>query len=212
MAVHQLIAFGIAAFVIIVVPGPSVLFVISRGVALGRRAALATVVGNTAGTLVLAWLVAVGLGSVVAASIALFTAVKIVGAAYLVYLGWRMWRHRRELPAALRGDVEPAPVTRIVREGFVVGGTNPKTIVFFAAVLPQFVDRDGTMPTWLQMAVLGLEAATIALLSDSVWAVLSGTARSWFARKPRRLQAIGGIGGVVIVALGVRLAITGRHD
>lgn len=212
MSAHQLLAFALASFVIIVVPGPSVLFVISRGVALGRRAALATVAGNTAGALLLAWLVAAGLGGIVATSIVAFTAVKLVGAAYLVYLGVQMWRHRRALPASLTGDVAPAPVARILRQGFVVGVTNPKVVVFFAAVLPQFVERDGGSPVWLQMGVLGLVFALVALGSDSAWALAAGTARTWFTRRPERLAHVGGVGGVVVMALGLRLAVTGRHD
>lgn len=211
MSAPQLLGFALASFLIIVVPGPSVLFVVSRGVALGRRAALATVVGNTAGALLLAWLVAGGIGGVIATSIAAFTAVKIVGALYLVLLGVQMWRHRRELPASLTGDVVPAPVARILRQGFVVGVTNPKVVVFFAAVLPQFVDRGGA-PAWLQMGVLGLVFALVALVSDSGWALLAGTARTWFARRPERLEHLGGVGGIVVMALGVRLAVTGRHD
>lgn len=212
MSAHQLLAFALASFLIIVVPGPSVLFVVSRGVALGRRAALATVAGNTAGSLALAWLVAAGLGGIVATSTAAFTAVKIVGAAYLVYLGWQMWRRRGSLPEALAAGVEQAPAGRIAREGLVVGVTNPKTAVFFAAVLPQFVDRDGGSPEWLQMAVMGLVFALVALVSDSVWGLAAGTARGWLVGRPERLRAIGGLGGLVVMALGVRLAVTGRHD
>lgn len=211
MSAHQLLGFALASFLIIVVPGPSVLFVISRGVALGRRAALATVVGNTAGALLLAWLVAAGLGGVIAASIVAFTIVKVVGAVYLVYLGVQMWRRRRALPAVLTGAPEAAPARRILREGFVVGVTNPKVVVFFAAVLPQFVDRDGG-PIWLQMALLGLVFALVALVSDSGWALLAGTARSWFARRPAALAHVGGLGAIVVMALGVRLALSGRHD
>ncbi len=206
-----LASFALASFVIIVVPGPSVLFVVSRGVALGRRAALATVVGNTTGALVLAWLVAFGLGPIVTTSIVVFTVVKLAGAAYLMFLGWQMWRARRRLPAELRGDVEPMPVRTIVRQGFVVGVTNPKVVVFFAAVLPQFVDREaGAIP--LQMAVLGVVFAGVALISDSAWAFAAGTIRSWFLRRPERLATVGGVGGIVVIGLGARLAFTGRHD
>lgn len=212
MSPHQLVAFAVAAFLIIVVPGPSVLFVVSRGVALGRRAALATVVGNTAGSLLLAWLVAAGLGGIVATSAVAFTVVKLAGAAYLVVLGWQMWRRRGSLPAALADRATGPGARRIVREGFVVGATNPKTAVFFAAVLPQFVDPDGAAAVWLQMGVLGLVFALVALASDSVWGLLAGTARDWLARRPGRLRAVGGIGSLVVVALGVRLALTGRHD
>jgi threonine/homoserine/homoserine lactone efflux protein len=211
MPLSQLANFAIAAFLIIVVPGPSVLFVITRGVALGRRAAVITVVGNTVGALLLAWLVAFGLGSIITASVLVFNAVKLTGAAYLVFLGVQMWRTRHELPGALSGEVEPKSLPTIFREGFVVGVTNPKVVVFFGAVLPQFVDRSaGRVP--MQMGVLGLVFALIAFVSDSAWGLAAGTVRQWFTRRPERLARVGGVGGIVIVGLGVRLAVTGRHD
>jgi threonine/homoserine/homoserine lactone efflux protein len=210
MPLSQIASFALAAFLIIVVPGPSVLFVITRGVALGRQAAVITVLGNTVGALLLAWLVAFGLGTIITASVLVFTAVKLIGAAYLIYLGVQMWRTRRELPAALNGAVDPKSLRTIFREGFVVGVTNPKVVVFFGAVLPQFVDRNaGRVP--MQMGVLGLVFALIAFVSDSAWGLAAGTARQWFTRRPERLARVGGVGGVVIVGLGVRLAVTGRH-
>lgn len=211
MSLSQLTTFALASFLIIVVPGPSVLFVISRGITLGRRAALATVVGNTLGALLLAWLVAFGLSRVITASLIAFTAIKLAGAAYLVHLGWRMWRTRRTLLTSLQPDVAPKPVGRIVREGFVVGVTNPKVVVFFAAVLPQFVERDAGGGV-AQMALLGLVFALVALVSDSAWGLLAGSARAWIARRPRRLATVGGVGGITVMALGVRLAVSGRHD
>ena len=211
VAGDRFLAFVATAFLVIVVPGPSVLFVISRGVALGRRAAVATVLGNCAGVYVQVIGVALGVGSIVEASVAVYTAIKLVGAAYLVLLGVRMFRHRKELARALGEEVAPTPMRQIVREGFVVGLTNPKSIVFFAAILPQFVDRSlGHVP--LQMLVLGLVFVTIALVSDSAWGLAAGTARTWLSSRPRRLEVIGGAGGLVIIGLGVRLALTGRHD
>ena len=207
---HNLLAFAAAAFAIIVVPGPSVLFIVSRGISLGRRAALATVVGNTAGALVQASAVALGLGTVVTRSIAIFTVVKLVGAVYLIWMGVQMYRRRGALAASVVAGVESKSAGRIVREGFVVGISNPKTTVFFAAVLPQFIDRhSGRVP--LQMLDLGLVFAGIALVSDGSWALLAGTARRWLAGSPRRLRSLGAIGGATIIGLGARLALTGRH-
>jgi threonine/homoserine/homoserine lactone efflux protein len=208
----RLAAFAVAAFALIVVPGPSVLFVISRGVALGRRAALATVVGNTAGVSVQIVAVAAGLGAVVERSIVAFTVLKLVGAVYLVMLGVNALRHRRTLTASALTTVErPRSLRRIVRDGFVVGIANPKAIVFFAAILPQFADpATGQVP--LQLLILGLVFVCIALVSDGTWAVVAGTAREWLARSPRRLEALGGLGGLVMIGLGVRLLTTGRHD
>jgi threonine/homoserine/homoserine lactone efflux protein len=208
---HRLLSFMVAAFTIIVIPGPSVLFTISRGVALGRKAAVATVAGNCLGVYMQVIAVSLGVGSIVERSITVFNIVKLVGAAYLVFMGVQMIRHRRELSRALEGVVEAKPVRTIVREGFVVGITNPKVIVFFGAVLPQFVDRSrGRVP--LQMIVLGLVFIAIGFVSDSTWGVLAGTVRAWLRSSPHRLEALGGAGGLAILGLGIRLAFSGRHD
>jgi threonine/homoserine/homoserine lactone efflux protein len=211
LATEHLVAFIGTAFALIVVPGPSVLFVISRGVTLGRRAAVATVVGNSAGVYVQVVAVALGVGAIVERSLLVFSAIKLAGAAYLVYLGIQAWRRRGRLRAAL--DVPVAPITRgrVVWDGFVVGVANPKAIVFFAAVLPQFVDPAlGHVP--VQLLLLGLIFVAIALVSDSVWGVAAGSARDWLARSPRRLEVVGGAGALVMIGLAVRLALTGRRD
>lgn len=204
----NLAAFALAAFVLIVIPGPSVLFVISRGVVLGRRAALATVLGNCAGVYVQVAAVALGIGVLVERSAAIYTTVKLVGAGYLVWLGIRTFRRRRLL-AATGAPVAAKSGRRILREGFVVGVTNPKAAVFFAAILPQFTDpAAGHVP--LQMLVLGLVFVVIAMVCDGVWALVAGSAGQRLASSPRRLEAIGGAGGVVLVGLGLGLAVTGR--
>ena len=202
-------AFTVTAAVLIAVPGPSVLFVISRGVALGRRAALLTVLGNAAGVLLLVLAVAAGLGAVLERSTVLFDGVRLLGAAYLVYLGVQTFRHRRSLAAALYAPVEPTVLRRILADGFLVGMFNPKVIVFFMAVLPQFVDRSaGAVP--VQLLTLGAIFCAIGLLCDSLWALLAGAARSWLVSSPRRLAAIGGTGGLVMIGLGAGLAVSGR--
>jgi threonine/homoserine/homoserine lactone efflux protein len=209
--VDRLVGFAAVAFAIIVVPGPSVLFVISRGVILGRRAALATVLGDTAGMSVQIVAVAAGVGAVVEQSVLAFTTLKLLGAGYLVVLGVQALRHRRDLAAELVQAEGPRSRRRIVRDGFVVGMANPKAVVFFASVLPQFTDpARGHVP--LQMLMLGAVFLAISLVSSSTWAVASGTAREWLARSPRRLEALGGFGGVVMIGLGVRLLATGRKD
>ncbi|WMI56051.1 LysE family translocator [Streptomyces rochei] len=210
----RLLAFAALSLVIVVVPGPSVLFVVGRALSRGRRAALTTVVSNTLGAYLLVVAVALGVGSVVERSAVVFTALKLAGAAYLVHLGVRAWRERGRPGAefaggaAADGDRER---WRTFRQGFAVGVTNPKTIVFFAAVLPQFADRDrgGVV---VQMLVLGLVFNAIALACDSVWGLLAATARDWFARSPRRLSAVGGAGGLAMIGLGVTVAVTGRKD
>ena len=208
---HRLLALAAAAFVMIVIPGPSVLFVISRGVTLGRRAGLATVIGNELGIVAQVAAVAAGIGAIVSRSIVVFTAIKLVGAVYLIYLWVQAVRHRRSLANAFAAGVEPKPIVRIVREGFVVGATNPKMIVFLTAILPQFVDRDRGH-IGMQILVLGLVCVVIALVCDSVWALAAGSARDWFVRRPERLATISATGGVAIVGLGLRLAISGRKD
>ena len=207
----HLLAFALVSFALIAVPGPNVLFVISRSLMLGRTAGVATAVGGQIGVYVQAALVAFGVGSLVERSVALFTAIKLAGAAYLIYLGVQAVRHRRSLAAALETSIQSKGMGRILRDGIVVGVSNPKAIVFFAAVLPQFVNRPaGHVPA--QMLLLGVVFIAIAVLSDSAWALVAGMARGWFARSPRRLELIGGSGGLVMIGIGVSLALTGRKD
>ncbi|QKG21536.1 lysine exporter protein LysE/YggA [Actinomadura verrucosospora] len=201
------------ALAIILIPGPTVLFVVGRALSHGRGTALTSVIGNEIGALVLVVAVALGIGSLVERSVVLFTALKLAGAAYVVYLGVQAFRHRRSLTAAIGGTAGASGRSRArdLWQGFVVGITNPKTTVFFAAVLPQFVDRGrGHVP--LQMLVFGLIFVLIALLCDSCWGLAAGAARNWFARSPRRLAAIGGTGGLMMIGLGVTIAATGKKD
>jgi threonine/homoserine/homoserine lactone efflux protein len=212
VSTEHLLAFGLAALVLIAIPGPSVVFVIGRALAYGRAVALATVLGNSLGLLVILVLVACGLGVVVQESIAVFTVLKLLGAAYLVYLGVQAIRHRRGLDVAASGV--PAPTLsrgRALRQGFVVGVSNPKAFMIFAAVLPQFVDR-GQGHVQAQMVLLGLLAFGIALLSDSVWAVLASRLRQWFNASHRRGEAMGTAGGMSMIGLGVAVAVTGRPN
>ena len=210
ISLSQALTFGLAALVIIVIPGPSVLFVVGRALTYGSRTALVSVAGNELGALVLASTVALGVGTVVERSVVVFTTIKLCGAAYLVFLGVRALLHRHE-PAGAE-DVRAERVGwRAGLDGFLVGVANPKTVVFFAAVLPQFVDRErGGVP--VQMFVLGLIFAVIALVCDSIWSLAAGGARAWFGRSPRRLALIGRVGGVAMIGLGVGVAVTGRRN
>jgi threonine/homoserine/homoserine lactone efflux protein len=210
---RHLLEFLLTVYVLILIPGPSVLFVVSRGVALGRRAALATVLGNAAGLVFQGTLVTIGIGSIVARSDAVFTALKLIGAAYLVFLGLKNIRERKTLAAVFSPAAHAAskPIGRIVREGFFVGATNPKGVLIFTAVLPQFIDRSQGHDT-LQLATLGAICVVIALLSDGAWALASGTARHWLGRSSRRLETMTGLGGAMLVALGVGLAATTRRS
>jgi threonine/homoserine/homoserine lactone efflux protein len=207
----RLLAFVATGWLMIAIPGPSVLFVISRGMVLGRRAAVATVVGNAAGVYVQVVALVLGLGALLERWSALYDVLRIAGAAYIVVLGVRAVRHRRALAAALDQPVPAMPLGRILREGFIVGVTNPKLAVFFTAVLPQFTDpARGHLS--VQLFVLGSILVAIALVSDSLWGIAAGTARDWLGRSPRRMAALGGTGGLVMIGLGVRLAVTGRRD
>jgi threonine/homoserine/homoserine lactone efflux protein len=206
----NLLAFALVALVLIVVPGPSVLFVIGRTLALGRRGGLLSVLGNAMGELLQIATVALGVGVMLAQSLLLFGVVKFAGAAYLIYLGIQAIRHRAGGPTAA-GPSRSAPTARILREGFIVGATNPKSIVFFVAVLPQFVDYSaGAIP--LQLGILGAVFLPIALVSDSAWALAAGTARHWFARSPRRISTLSTTGGVMMIGLGGTLALTGNTN
>lgn len=204
--VQALAAFAVMSFVLIVVPGPSVLFVIGRSLALGRRGGLMSVLGNELGGLPLVLLVSVGLGAVVAQSAVLFTIVKLLGAGYLVYLGVQAVRHRRvDTEAMAAAGHGAASSWRVLREGFIVGVTNPKTIVFFVAVLPQFVSpENGSIA--LQMVVLGLVFTVIAFACDACWALAASAARRWFATSPRRLSRMRATGGGMLVGMGATLA------
>lgn len=134
------------------------------------------------------------------------TAVKLAGAAYLVYLGVHALRHRGRLRADLTtGEDERRGDLRTVLDGLLVGATNPKGLVFFAAVLPRFVYHDaGNVP--LQMMVLGLIPAEIGLVCDTVWGLGASAARAWFAGCDRRLSMIGGAGGIALIGLGLTVA------
>jgi threonine/homoserine/homoserine lactone efflux protein len=209
---HSLLAFVIASILFIQVPGPSLLFTIGRALTVGRTDALLSVIGNALGLLVQILGLAVGLGAVVAASAHAFMVLKLVGAAYVVYLGIQAIRHRGDARAALdRPEAQPRTHGwASVRTGLVVGMTNPKTIVFFAAFLPQFVDD--SKPAAPQLLLLGTLFAAMAVVSDSCWALASAQAKSWFAREPKRLDRLGATGGAMMIGLGATLATAGNHS
>jgi threonine/homoserine/homoserine lactone efflux protein len=211
ISADRMLAFGAMSFLLIVIPGPSVLFVIGRALAHGRRAALTTVVGNTLGAYVLVAAVAFGIGPIVERSVIVFTALKLAGAVYLIYLGVKAFRERDSLSTALTADSPARNPLRTLWDGFAVGVSNPKTIVFFAAVLPQFIDpiRGHIV---VQMLTLGMIFNVIALVSDSLWGIVASQARDWFGRSPRRLSLVGGVGGLTMIGLGVTVAVTGRKE
>lgn len=211
VSASHVLAFAAVVSVLIAIPGPSVLFTISRALTVGRRAALLTVIGNELGLCVQVIAVAFGVGAVVERSAQVITVVKLVGAVYLVFLGVQAIRHRRSMVLAAR--VTPVRPLRAIRDGFAVGVANPKTIVFFVVGLPEFTTTaPGHLPVPAQMLILGALFPVIALVLDSGWAAVAGTARQWLVASPRRLALIGGTGGLVMIGLGVSVAATGRKD
>jgi threonine/homoserine/homoserine lactone efflux protein len=193
----------IATMVILVAPGPSVLFVIARAIAWGRATAVLTVLGNTLGAFVLSTLVALGLGPILQRYNLAYVAVQWGGGLYLIYLGIDAIRKRAVHATDMtnQGPVGPTPLSSI-RDGFWVGVLNPKAIVFFAAVLPQFVDIDGGRVT-TQLLFLGLTFCILAFISDGAYGVLAGTARKWLAKSNDRLESLRAIGGNVMIILGI---------
>jgi threonine/homoserine/homoserine lactone efflux protein len=211
--VSHVLAFATVVTVLIAIPGPSVLFTITRALTVGRRSALLTVIGNEIGLCVQVAAVAFGVGAVVERSAEVIAIVKLAGAAYLVYLGAQAIRHRRSMAEALAARVTQVRPLRAIRDGFVVGVANPKSIVFLVVALPEFTARGaGHLPVQLQMLILGVLFPAIALVLDSVWAAIAATARQWLVRSPRRMALIGGTGGLVMIGLGVSIAATGRKD
>ena len=199
----RLIEYIIAAMIIILAPGPSVLFVIARAIAWGRKVAVITVAGNVTGAFVLSSLVAFGLGPVLQRSDLAFAAVQWGGGLYLVYLGIDAIRKRKIHAADMtnQGSVEPKNFQSI-RDGFMVGVLNPKGLVFYAAVLPQFVDRDRGNIT-AQLLFLGALFSVLAFISDGSWGLLAGTARDWLSGDANRLEKLRATGGCVMIFLGL---------
>lgn len=201
----QLLAFVVASLIVILIPGPSVLFSVGRALAYGRRKALLTALGNALGVFAAAALVAVGLGAVVQQSALAFGIVKYAGAAYLLYLGVKALRDRKGV-LKVPEDADRAGLP--VFEGFLVGVLNPKTILFFVAILPQFVAAGAGSAT-LQMLTLGGIFAALAIACDTMWVLAAAAARDMLnAPRPRRV--LGGLGGASMIGLGVAAATAQR--
>lgn len=210
VSVAALVAFVPVALLIIAIPGPSVLFTIGRALSEGRRAALLTVVGNGVGLAVQSVVIAVGLGALLSAAAWALTVMRVVGGLYLVWLGIQAFRHRAEFSDSV-SDVRSASPRLIshLGSGFLLGVTNPKTLVFLTALLPQFVEP--RYPAAAQMAVLGLVFALLAIAGDSVWAVLAASARDWYGRSRRRIERIRAAGGIALIGLGAYTLATGTE-
>lgn len=193
----------IAAMIIILAPGPSVLFIIARAIAWGRRVAVMSTLGNVTGAFTLSAAVAVGLGPLLQRSHIFYMSVQIAGGSYLIYLGIDAIK-KRAIHAEDMTKVESVEPTlwTCVRDGFWVGSLNPKGLVFYAAVLPAFIDVEKGRVTQ-QLLLLGAIFAILALFSDGSWGIIAGTARNWLATEISRLEKLRLVGGCVMIALGL---------
>jgi len=208
----RLIEYIIAAMIIILAPGPSVLFVIARAIAWGRKVAVFTVAGNVTGAFFLSSLVAFGLGPILSRSALAYSAVQWGGGGYLVYLGITAIKARKIAAADMKSQGSVVPTFwRSARDGFWVGALNPKGLVFYAAVLPQFVDIERGNVTG-QLLFLGALFSILAFISDGTWGLLAGTARAWLASDEKRLELLRIIGGCVMIILGLLVIASALRD
>jgi threonine/homoserine/homoserine lactone efflux protein len=203
----NLAEFIYASVAIMLAPGPSVMFTIARAVAWGRGTAILTVLGNSMGMLILSLIIAVGLGPLLQRSELLLIFVQVLGGLYLIYLGIDALKHRRLHAADMIAINELKPAKpQVVKQGFMVGVLNPKALVFFSAIFPQFVDASVGSIT-IQMIWFGVIFAALAFLLDGMWAVVVGGSRDWFANSQSRLVALRTMGGVVMLLLGVLVIV-----
>lgn len=204
---RHLVEFVIACIAIILIPGPSVMFTIARAVAWGRLTAILTALGNAFGMLLLSVFIALGLGPLLQRSELLLQVVQVIGGLYLIYLGIDAYRHREEHADDMVKIEETKPSNfQIMREGFTVGALNPKALVFFSAVFPQFVDASLGSIT-VQLLLFGLIFAVLSFLLDGTWGFLVGSSRDWFVTSRNRLVTLRTIGAVVMMVLGVAVII-----
>jgi len=207
----QLLVFALASLALLLIPGPAVLYIVTRSAAQGPAAGVASVLGIQCGGMVHVLMASLGLSAILLSSALAFSLVKYAGAAYLVYLGLRTWFSREplELGAAAR-----QPLRQIFLQGFVVNALNPKTALFFFAFLPQFVDP-ARGAAWMQFLLLGLVFIILATFSDGAYALLSSSLGGWFrnkAREPRFAQGQRLVAGGIYIGLGLTAALTGnRH-
>lgn len=203
-----LLLFAGAALALLVVPGPSVIYIVTRGIHQGRAAALASVLGVTTATLVHTVFAAAGLSAILASSAVAFSIVKYAGSAYLVYLAIRTWLDRSG--ERLDAPRPAANLRRVYLEGFLVNLLNPKTALFILALLPQFVDPSRGAPG-VQILLLGGILASLGLLSDGTYALASGSIGSWL----RRRRSIAGIqrrvSAAIYAVLGIGTALAGQR-
>ena len=195
-------AFLLITFVLVIVPGPIVTLVIATGATRGVRAALVTVIGTTLGNAALLTCIAFGLNWILKTSAEVFDVLRWIGAAYLIWLGVQSWRK-----AGRPVDQSPPRHRVHVSRGFLVAMTNPKTIAFFTAFLPQFVDP--ALPAGWQLFMMCTVTVLLAGLTDAAWAVAAGLGRAWFM-KPRHNTVLGRLSGLVLIGGGLWLSLARR--
>ena len=198
-----LLPYIVASILFSVVPGPSVSVVVANALAGGTRAGLLTILGTEIAMLVMVTIVALGLDMVMSVVAEAFTVIKLVGAAYLIYIGWKMFSSSGRLNFQ---PGERLPVWRYLRQGAVVNLSNPKTLLFLGAFLPQFVDT--SRPAFGQIMILGLIVMAVATASDCIYAVLAGHARQVLTAA--RVRLMSRVSGVILMVGGVWLAAQKR--
>lgn len=205
----SLAGFIAAALVVLAIPGPAVLYILTRSLSQGRRAGLVSVLGLSTGALVHVAAATVGLSAILLASATAFTAVKLLGAGYLVYLGIRTLAGGRR-PSGV-ATPQPHATRRIFADGVLVSILNPKIAIFFLAFLPQFVDASrGPVPR--QILLLGLLYVGLALVTDSVYALLAGSLRHWLRGRVPDGPLPRYASGLLYIGLGIGTAIAGRRS
>ncbi len=198
-----------ATLVLLLVPGPAVLYIFARSVEQGRSAGLVSILGIHAATLVHVAAAAAGLSALLASSAIAFSVVKYAGAAYLIWLGFKKLFGPASIPD-FNGAGPPRSRGRIFREGFLVNLLNPKTALFFLAFLPQFVEPQRGHVA-MQVAFLGVLYTVIGVLTDGAYALAAGTAGNWLKRSPVYLKAERWVSGSIYIGLGLTAAFSENH-
>jgi len=197
--------FLLAALVVAVVPGPGIFYVAARTLSEGRRAGIASTFGTALGGLVHVIAGGLGVSALIMASAEAFTILKLAGALYLIWLGFRAYRDAGKLPPAPNA----APSRRVFREGIMVEATNPKTAAFFVAFIPQFLDTTATNPA-LQFMTFGLISVTLNTLADVVVVMAAAATRAQFGRRPRLFATLRRGSGLFMMGLGASLLLARR--
>lgn len=203
-------AFALASLVLILLPGPNLIYIVTRGISQGRSAAFASAIGVELGTLVHIAAAALGVSVILARSATAFTTVKLLGATYLIYLGIKAFRGEDEIRLS-EERVVAASSARLIRRGILINVLNPKVAIFFLAFFPQFIDP-GRGPALVQTLTLGLVFFVLALALDLGYAVLAGHVGTWLRSRPRVLSYQRFVAGSVYVGLGAAAALSGTGD